>query len=212
MAALSEQASSGRKGLVEWAFASRAKEGEDSSGDRHVVAPFAGGMLLAVLDGLGHGDEAAAASEVAARTLEAQPELSVLSLLRRCHVKLLETRGVVMSLGSFNAYDGSLTWIGVGNVEGVLVRADGEAVPARESLLLRGGVVGYQLPALYASVIPVAPRDLLVFATDGVRNEFAAQVVRGERPQQIADRILCQHGKGTDDALVLVAEFQGGSA
>ncbi len=208
---MSEQASNGRKGLVEWGLASRAKEGEDSSGDRHVVAPFAGGMLLAALDGLGHGDEAAAASEVAARTLEAQPELSVLSLLRRCHEELLETRGVVMSLGSFNAHDSSLTWIGVGNVEGVLVRAD-ETTPRRESLLLRGGVVGYQLPALYASVIPISAGDLLVFATDGVRSEFAAQLVRGERPQQLADRLLSQYGKGTDDALVLVAEFQGGSA
>jgi hypothetical protein len=70
---------------------------------------------------------------------------------------------------------------------------------------LRGGVVGYQLPALRASVRPISPGDLLVFATDGIRAEFAQGLVLGDPPQQIADGILARHLKGNDDALVLVA-------
>ena len=64
-----------------------------------------------------------------------------------------------------------MTWLGVGNVEGVLIRADTRATPAAESVLLRGGVVGYQLPALQASVVPVSRGDLLILATDGIRKE-----------------------------------------
>jgi hypothetical protein len=34
-------------------------------------------------------------------------------------------------------------------------------------------------------------------------------LVRSDSPQQIADRILKRHFKGTDDALVLVARYVG---
>lgn len=84
------------------------------------------------------------------------------------------------------------------------------SVPAREYLLLRGGVVGYQLPPLHASTIPVARGDTLILATDGIRSGFAEGLDLGEPPQRIADHILAQHGKSTDDALVLVGRYIGG--
>ena len=62
-----------------------------------------------------------------------------------------------MSLASFNALDGAMTWLGVGNVTGLLLRADAGAERKRESLLLRGGVVGYRLPPLRPVAIPIAP-------------------------------------------------------
>ena len=65
-----------------------------------------------------------------------------------------------------------MTWLGVGNVQGVLMRADAQKGSVQEVLLLRGGVVGSQLPALQAAVLPIAKGDTLVFATDGVRGEF----------------------------------------
>jgi hypothetical protein len=62
-----------------------------------------------------------------------------------------------------------MTWLGVGNVQGVLMRADAKKGKVKESLLLRGGVVGSQLPALQATVIPIVKGDTLVFATDRPR-------------------------------------------
>jgi len=58
-----------RPPMVEWAVGARALEGEPVSGDLHVVTPFPGGVLVAVMDGLGHGTEAAAAAEAAAEIL-----------------------------------------------------------------------------------------------------------------------------------------------
>jgi negative regulator of sigma-B (phosphoserine phosphatase) len=194
---------------LEWAVALRPRPGEEESGDRHVVQPFPGGTLLAALDGLGHGAEAAAAARAAVESLRAHPQDSVISLVRRCQRDLQETRGVVMSLASFSTLDSSLTWLGIGNVEGVLVRADQDAAPARESLLLRGGVVGYRLPMLSASVLTVNPGDVLAFATDGVDVAFTNEVAATAALQPLADRILGQWGKATDDALVLVARFAG---
>jgi hypothetical protein len=192
---------------VEWAVALRPRPGETESGDLHVVQPFPGGTLLAALDGLGHGAEAAVAARAAVELLRNHAQDTVISLVRRCQRDLQETRGVVMSLASFSSLDSSLTWLGIGNVEGVLVRADPGGAPARESLLLRGGVVGYRLPMLSASVLTVNPGDVLAFATDGVDVAFSAEVTATATLQPLADRILGQWGKTTDDALVLVARF-----
>lgn len=194
-----------------WAAAGRPLLGERESGDLHVVERFPAGMLFAALDGLGHGDEAALAARAAVDLLGRHAGDGVISLVRRCHEALRETRGVAMSVASFDAREGTLAWLGVGNVEGVLVRADPDADPPRESLMLRGGVVGYRLPALRATVLSVAPGDVLVFATDGIDAGFAPDLAAGaEEPPLLADRILGKWGKATDDALVLVARFEGG--
>jgi hypothetical protein len=60
-----------------------------------------------------------------------------------------------------------------------------------------------------AAVIPVGAGDTLVFATDGIGTGFLADVSARDDPQGIADQILARYGKGTDDALVLVARYLG---
>jgi len=49
----------------------------------------------------------------------------------------------------------------------------------------------------------------LVFATDGIGSGFLSDVSAREEPQRLADQILDRYGKGTDDALVLVAKYLG---
>ena len=194
---------------VRWGAAGHPLVGERESGDLHVVEWFSTGVLIAALDGLGHGDEAALAARAAVDLLRPHAEEGVVSVVRRCHEALRDTRGVAMSLASLDRRDGTLSWLGVGNVEGLLVRADPAADPPRESLMLRGGVVGYRLPALRAVTISVAPGDILVFATDGIDVGFASDVAAGdEEPQRLADRILGRWSKATDDALVVVARFE----
>ena len=94
-------------------------------------------------------------------------------------------------------------------VEGILVSRESSGRPRQRTLLLRGGVVGSQIPPLYASLVPIRPGDTLVFATDGIRSDFARDLVLEDTPQQLAGRILATHAKGTDDALVLVARYLG---
>jgi phosphoserine phosphatase RsbX len=198
--------------VLDWGVASLALHGETVSGDLHLVQPFQNGVLVAAVDGVGHGAEAAAAAKVAIATLRAHAHESVLPLLMRCHCDLRETRGVVLTLASFKPLDGTITWAGVGNVEGVLLRADARGGPACDYVLLLGGVVGLQLPPLRGFVIPVSPGDTLILATDGIRSGFAEGLPLENAPQQIADQVLSRHAKGTDDALVLVARYLGGSS
>lgn len=198
-----------RTGFIDWAVAGSVLPGQTESGDLHLVRPSQDGALVAVVDGLGHGGEAAEAARIAVGSLERDGTGTVISLVRRCHELLAGTRGVVMSVAAFNTRDETLTWIGVGNVEGVLLRAQAVS-PRREPLLLRGGVVGVRLPALSASIVPVMRGDTLIFATDGIETEFAlAPFVPDDPPQSLADHILAHWGRRTDDALVLVARWVG---
>ncbi len=204
--------------LIEYGVAQLALPGEAESGDLHVVQPVDRGVLVGVADGLGHGAEAAAAARAAVATLRDHGRESLLPLLQRCHRALVGTRGVVMSLAFFQRGDATMTWVGVGNVEGVLLYTDhptrpappaGPARPARTSLVTRGGIVGSELPQLRAEVISIAPGDTLIVATDGVKDGFADGVGTATPPQQLADQILARFCKGTDDALVLVARYLG---
>jgi serine/threonine protein phosphatase PrpC len=195
--------------LIHWGVATLALEGQRESGDLHLVRAVKDGVLIAVVDGLGHGEEAAAAARLAVTALEQYAEEPPLSLLQRCHEVLKGSRGVVMSLARLDARRATLTWVGVGNVEGVLHHADWSERSARASLVTRGGIVGSEVPAVQAAVIPVGAGDTLVLATDGIGTGFLADVSARDDPQRIADQILARHGKGTDDALVLVARYLG---
>ncbi len=192
---------------LEWSTVSSAMPGESESGDSYLACAAPNGMLVAVLDGLGHGGEAAAAARVAVETLERYSYEPVIALLGRCHEALKPTRGVAMSLATFNARYGTMTWIGVGNVEGFLLR--GDARLPNEQLLLRSGIVGSRLPLLQAAVIPVNPGDTLLFTTDGVAHDFVRSIVINGPLQAIADRVLAKANKGTDDALVMIARYLG---
>lgn len=193
--------------LIEWGFATMPLQGQDVSGDSYIIKPFPNGILIAVVDGLGHGYEAAAASKIAIATLDIYAHESIIPLVKRCHEALRGTRGVVMSIASFNSLDKTMTWLGIGNIEGIVLREDVNAVPSRKNLLLRGGVLGYQLPPLKESVIPVLPGDTLIFATDGILSGFDKGIRLSDKPQKIADSIMARFNRGTDDALVLVVRY-----
>src|SRR5829696_8130390 len=190
---------------LERGIAERALAGEVRSGDCAVFVTRADGALVAAIDGLGHGEEAADAAELAADVLAHHPDEDPAALLQRCHARLLRTRGVVMTVAWFDLDGARLRWTGVGNVEGRLVRADGGP---SEGAFTRGGVVGYNLPATRVTSAELADGDVVVMITDGVDSNFAEAVARGGTAQQMADRILATHARDADDALVVVVRYR----
>jgi len=190
---------------VRWGVAERALSGQDVSGDGHLVCTRpGGGILFAVVDGLGHGGEAAAATTVALATLNTHVSEPIVRLLNYSHDALKRTRGAAISLASFDARHHSLTWLGVGNVEGVVLR---DTFRVQQSIMLFPGVVGYQLPKLWAAETLLEPQDLLILFTDGISRDFLSEPNIGGSPEFIANKICNKYSKPTDDALVLVARF-----
>jgi negative regulator of sigma-B (phosphoserine phosphatase) len=195
--------------FVEFGVANFAVDGAGASGDRHVLCGRPGGLLVAGIDGIGHGEEAANAAKTAASIFTNAPDEPIISLVEECHRALRSTRGVVLSVASIDLHHGMMTWLGVGNVVGALARVVPRGSNFPEMLLLRGGVVGEKLPALQAQVLPVSEGDTLFFATDGIKGHFVETVSARENPQRAADRILQKFHTASDDALILTVRLTG---
>ena len=181
--------------------------GESRSGDLAVFAPYEGGALVAVIDGLGHGEAAADAAEAAGAILSTRPDDPPDLLLKRCHDGLRSTRGAVATLAWFDIATGGLSWTGIGNVEGRLVRADRQRGDAADSPTLFGGVLGWSLPAVRVVRTQLAPGDCVVMATDGVAADFGSSLIPGVPATQQAERALASHSRGSDDALVVAVRY-----
>jgi negative regulator of sigma-B (phosphoserine phosphatase) len=201
----------GRPGSVapslKWAVASRALNPDEASGDSYVVAPTPRGMIVAVIDGLGHGREAAGPAGIAAAEITRRSDEPVVSIVQYCHQALQQTRGAVMSLAAFDFIEGTMTWIGIGDVAGVLVFGDTTVSPAHTVLVHRGGIVGSTMPVPRPWIVPVHDCDTLIFATDGVKRGFETGLMVHPEPSTMANLILDRHLKGSDDAMVLVARY-----
>ncbi len=200
-----------RAGIVEWKAASRALRGERVSGDLEVVLATSRGALLGVVDGLGHGFHAEVAARAAVEAIRRWPEEPLARMVTLCHEALAGTRGVVLGLASIRARDGRMEWLGVGNIEGAIVRRDARSERRVVSLNSRGGVLGHTLPTLRVEKLAIEAGDTILLATDGIRPGFAAGVSPVATPDRIAEEVLAGHAKESDDALVLVVRYLGGA-
>lgn len=204
---MSNMISSGATSLLQYWVAARPMPGEWESGDQYLVAPFSHGVLVAVVDGLGHGCKAAAAARTAIAVLAEHAGDPLVPLVQRCHEALRKTRGVVMSLAMLSESENTLTWLGIGNVDGFFLSPHDPRGLGKVSLTLRGGIVGDRLPALQPSTIPLHRGDLLFLATDGIQSAFIRDIRFVEQPYDLIHQVFFRHLRNTDDALLLGAKW-----
>lgn len=195
--------------LVEWAVVARPRHGESVSGDAGLVRVLSGGVLVAGVDGLGHGEGAAAAAARVMAVVAASEDGDVLALMERCHHALAGARGAAVSLAWLDAAASALTWLALGDVDGRLLRLRGGA--GERALRLPGGLVGADEPTLAPETIGVSRGDVVVLTSDGVHRGFADDLDLRGVPQGIAERILAASWDGTDDGLAVVVRWLPGA-
>jgi hypothetical protein len=196
--------------MIEFGVATRPATGETLSGDDFIVQLSDETTLVAVIDGLGHGPEAAAATSHAVGFIREHAAQPLVSLVEGCHRALRKTRGVVLAVARLEPDRRSLTWLGVGNIEARVFRS-GRDWGQSDTLLMRGGVVGYQIPALRPRSLGLGRGDLLVMATDGIQSGYPKALKPTQTVQASADSVLADYGNDSDDALVLISRLNGGS-
>lgn len=194
----------GRAGALEWAVCASAYPGERRSGDAYLVVRTVTGVLIAVVDGLGHGDGAADVAELALASLRQTAERSPAACLTACHAALRGSRGAAITVAALDPDGCRLAWVAVGNVEAAVVRRGCGGATTRWMVPLRGGVVGDRLPALRESTVPLAAGDTVIAATDGVTPTFLGAVDLSLEVTALARRLHAEYARADDDALVLV--------
>jgi serine phosphatase RsbU (regulator of sigma subunit) len=201
-----------RLGELEWAVASRPAAGGAELGDACLVKPIEHGLLIAVVDGLGHGSEAALAARRAVTAMERSTQLLPAAIVVECHRALQATRGVVLGLAMVDARADSLTWIGVGDVRAVLWRAEPAGTARHDNMFTHNGVIGRSLPPLRPVTRSLHVGDTLIVTTDGIRAGFTPDPRASDSTERLASNLLERYAVPTDDALVLVARYRDGAA
>ncbi len=203
----------GRLGPIEWAAAARPISSEEACGDHPVAVDLSGtAALFGVLDGLGHGAEAARAARCGEEVLRRNPGKPLGVLIQLCHRALADTRGAAMTLARIDFEAELLTWTGIGNVSADLVAKSPVGAEVRSSARLSGGIVGYRMPeTVHTQTVRMRTGDLLVMASDGVAPSFMDSIDFAASARVIAEELLRSHRKDTDDALVLAARHRGAS-
>jgi anti-sigma regulatory factor (Ser/Thr protein kinase) len=182
-----------------------AAPGESVSGDAWHADVQPGGALgrVMVADGLGHGPEAARASDAAVAVMRGRPGASPSGLLNQMHGALRGTRGAAVAMATLDGAARTVTFAGAGNIGGRLL----SAVEDR-SLLSQNGTVGLQVRTLTDLVYPWPLHACLVLHSDGLSARWQlgadAALLRCD-PGVIAAWLWREHVRGRDDATVIVA-------
>ena len=192
---------------LEWAVATRPAPGAEVSGDTSVVVDGGDRTLIAAIDGLGHGPEAAAAARAAAEIISGYTDQPLDGLMRSCHDAMTHTRGAAITLAAIFD-DGRVDWLAVGNVDAIVLRGGRTTTGSIEAVYHFPGVVGDQLPAVHALTSHVVRGDVLTVTTDGIDGHYLTTIEPIGPPDLAARRILHDHARDSDDALVIVARVR----
>jgi phosphoserine phosphatase RsbX len=178
------------------------KDGESACGDAVLVRPVERGVVIAVVDALGHGPKAAAVTQAAVAWLEAAPlDGGAAHILQGLHAHLLGGRGaaaLVVVLRDLHV-DGS----GVGNVD---MRVSGAKVP----VVLSRGVLGRSIHRPVTFEGQLVPGARVVIFTDGISSRLDLAAVAHLDPESACRALMDRHRRGYDDASVLVADVSAG--
>jgi anti-sigma regulatory factor (Ser/Thr protein kinase) len=171
------------------------------NGDALVIVENPPQVLLCVLDGLGHGQDAHKASQKAATYIRNHSHLPLLTILDNCHAELLRTRGAVIGLVRIDPSRSLLTCAGIGNIA---IRIVGSR---KDHYLSAPGILGHKRKIAREEQFSFTPRDLLFMHSDGICGEFTQGLVLKPTlsAQQWAERIVQEYGKYHDDQSIIVA-------
>jgi negative regulator of sigma-B (phosphoserine phosphatase) len=188
---------------MRYGIANRPKKGNQVSGDAYVITEADGAVTAGLVDGLGSGEAAAAASKQAVRCITLNSTADLKELVTRCHKELRGTRGAVMALLRINLEVETVSFVGVGNI-GIYAWSNEPISP-----ISLGGIVGYnRLPPLREFTYRYTPGDLFVLYSDGVSGRLIADrdlpTLGRIDPQAMADVIAQRYGVENDDLTVIV--------
>jgi serine/threonine protein phosphatase PrpC len=158
-------------------------------------------IILCMVDGLGHGIEAEKAAKAAIDFVSRNLCEPLPHIFEKCDRGIRHTRGTAMSLVVVDKKNSTLTHGGIGNVN--------VAIRGRNKINLSSdwGIVGGGYRKLHLNTVDLDDGDLLLMWTDGISERLDISIYDDalcRDVQNLANRILLDHAKETDDATILI--------
>ena len=181
-------------------------QGEPVSGDAWGVMETPGNLRILLADGLGHGQFAHEASELAVRVFREMPAGSPATALERIHQALQSTRGSAAMIVELHTGLGQAISSGVGNVAARLGPAD-----RLKSLVSDNGTLGAVIRKTRDLTTSWSPDMLLILHTDGIGTQWTLDKYPGlaqRHPALVAGVLYRDFRRRNDDATVVVVRYQ----
>lgn len=184
-----------------------AKPGETACGDGWALHEDDAGRTLMVVDGLGHGTEAAVVAREAVALFMRAPDREPAAAVQALHLGLRHTRGGAVAVARVQWADHTVGFAGLGNIAGALVGLSGEV----RRMVSHNGTAGHNARKIQAFEYPFGPQALLVMHSDGVGGHWSLDRYPGLpqcHPTLVAGLLYRDHARGRDDAAVVVSRLE----
>ena len=181
-----------------------AQEGMTVSGDSWGSRAESTTMEVVVIDGLGHGPDAAEAAVTGVRAFIDAATVDIDEQLTTVHQAMIATRGGVAAIARASTATNRLEYVSVGNISGRVV-TNGTS----RGLVSNNGTMGIELrrPRASKMVYDWNPGSSLIVFTDGLRDRFEHPDYPGlleHDPTLVAAVLYRDNYRGRDDATAVV--------
>jgi anti-sigma regulatory factor (Ser/Thr protein kinase) len=177
--------------------------GEQVCGDNWSWSDAEHGRTIMLVDGSGHGVEAARAAEAAIRTFETNAsQAGCKDLVEGIHRALTPTRGAAVAVARIDSAAGVIRFAGLGNISAVLAS---EGKPRH--MVSLNGTAGHVAPRIREFTYEFTGEPLVIMHSDGLTSRWDLAHYPGlaaQHPSLIAGVLLRDHRRSRDDASVVV--------
>ena len=184
-----------------------AAPGEARCGDAWAEERRADGVMLLVVDGLGHGAGAADAADAAVAAFRSARFEPPARRLNAVHVALRPTRGGAAGIADIDLTARAVRFAGIGNIGAMVL--DGETP---RFLMSHNGTLGHTVRKIAEVSVPWPSRGTLVMYSDGLGTPRDLSAYPGlmERHASLVAGVLWRDlARGRDDVTVVVAKEAG---
>ena len=183
------------------------KAGEPVTGDGWAVLQGRGKLIVFVVDGLGHGPEAASASRAAIETVERTAQRNAPDIMDAVHSALRPTRGAAAAIALLQPESELCTFCGIGNIS-ASIRGAGQT----RSMVSHNGTLGHQVRKIQEFQYPFPKGSLLIMHSDGIATHWDLGSYPGiemRHPAFVTAALFRDHSRGRDDLTVLALRNPG---
>jgi hypothetical protein len=178
------------------------KRSEEVAGDDWLLEASGDYRTLLVVDGLGHGPNAASAARAATEAFAAHSSATPAALMQICHGALAVTRGAAGAAARVVPAKMHGSFAGVGNIA-CRVEMTGE----RRQLVSHSGTLGHVMRRVQEFEFAFPAGALLILHSDGLVTRWSSDDYPGlalKHAGLIAGVLYRDHNRGTDDVTVVV--------
>jgi anti-sigma regulatory factor (Ser/Thr protein kinase) len=158
---------------------------------------------LCVVDGLGHGIEAAKAARRAIEVFDDTGDLAPRDRVEAIHLALRSTRGAAVAIACIDVGQGLALFCGLGNIAGAIVDKG-----RSRGLMSQNGTAGHEVGRIVQVDYSWSQGALLVLHSDGISAKWDLELYPGlseRHPALIAAVLFRDYRRGKDDATIMVA-------